>query len=276
MTEHNSIANSPLGKHSDYVSVYTPSLLSPIPRAESRRSLGIDAAALPFSGADLWTAYELSWLNARGKPQVAAAEFRFPAESPSLVESKSLKLYLNSLNQSRFDDAEQVRNIIAADLANASGAPVEVRLMSLAEVAQAGVASCVGERVDDLDIDIDSYTLDPGLLRAAGPVVEETLYSELLKSNCPVTGQPDWGTVTLSYRGLAIDRAGLLRYIVSFREHGDFHENCVERIFVDVMARCGPEELTVSARYTRRGGLDINPFRSNCGREALSARLARQ
>jgi 7-cyano-7-deazaguanine reductase len=271
------VAHSPLGKSTEYVSIYTPSLLSPIPRAESRAELGL-SAELPFSGADLWTAYEMSWLNAKGKPQVAVGRFAFPCQSPALIESKSFKLYLNSLNQTRFGGREELIETLQRDLSAAAGAPVTSTLLTLAEAVQSGVAASAGECIDDLDIEVDSYQLDSDLLKTdpQAALVEESLSSDLLKSNCPVTGQPDWGSVAIRYRGRPIDREGLLKYIISFREHGDFHENCVERMFVDIMQRCAPERLTISARYTRRGGLDINPYRSNCGETLADTRLARQ
>lgn len=271
------VADSPLGKTSEYVTVYTPTLLSPIPREESRRGLGI-GADLPFTGMDLWTAYEMSWLNPRGKPQVAVGRFGFPCDSTAIVESKSFKLYLNSLNQTRFESAEELRRVLEKDLSAAAGARVSVAIATLAEAGQAGLTELGGECIDDLDIAVESSGLDPEFLRSdpQGKVVAETLFSDLLKSNCPVTGQPDWASVMVRYRGRPIDREGLLQYIISFREHGDFHENCVERMFVDILQRCAPEQLTVSARYTRRGGLDINPYRSNCGEEVGDLRLVRQ
>lgn len=253
---------SPLGRETAYCSAYTPDLLFPIPRQEKRSELGLRPDALPFTGFDLWNAYELSWLNPKGKPVVAVARFRFPAESPRLVESKSLKLYLNSLNQSRFDDAGIVRDLIGKDLSAAAGSPVIVELDTLGQRPFRQTSYPDGVPLDDLDVSISHYQPAPELLEAGGTVVRETLYSHLLKSNCLVTGQPDWATVVVSYEGPAMDRAGLLRYIVSFREHNEFHEQCVERMFCDIRTRCQPHSLAVWARYTRRGGLDINPFRS--------------
>lgn len=257
---------SPLGKATAYVSQYAPELLYPIPRRLKRDELGIDEAALLFVGVDIWNAYEISWLNPRGKPVVAVGCFRVPATSPNLVESKSFKLYLNSLNQSRFASAEAVAGNLARDLSAAAGAVVDVTLEPLDRHPRAQIGEPIGMLLDDLDIDCDAYQPAPELLSANdGPIVEETLYSHLLKSNCLVTGQPDWAMVVIRYRGRPIDRAGLLRYIVSFREHNEFHEQCVERIFTDLQRRCAPEALSVYARYTRRGGLDINPFRSTVG-----------
>ncbi len=258
---------SPLGQPVAYRDTYAPELLFPIDRQLKRDELGMAAAALPFVGADLWNAYELSWLNLRGKPVVALARFEVPADSPQLVESKSLKLYLNAFNQSRFDSAEAVAATIRRDLSAAAGAPVVVEVAPLGASSARSFGLPAGACLDELDIDIDTYQPAPQFLRAGreGEEVEETLYSHLLKSNCLVTGQPDWGMVAVRYRGAAIDRAGLLRYIVSFRGHNEFHEQCVERIFCDIMARCAPRELLVWARYTRRGGLDINPWRATPG-----------
>ena len=253
---------SPLGKSAAYRNTYAPELLFPVPRAAKRAELGL-GAALPFVGEDVWNAYEVSWLDPRGKPVVAMGEFRVPAASPRLIESKSLKLYLNSFNAMRLDAMAAVEARIAQDLSAVAGAPVAVSLRAL-DAAPRSVATLPGTLIDDIDIDIADYTPAPQHLRAdaAQPAVSETLVSHLLKSNCLVTGQPDWATLYVRYRGAPIDRAGLLRYIVSFREHNEFHEQCVERIFVDLQARCAPQALAVWARYTRRGGLDINPFRA--------------
>ena len=254
---------SPLGQAVAYRDTYAPELLFPIERQLKRDELGIVAGALPFVGEDLWNAYELSWLDARGKPVVALGEFRVPATSPRLIESKSLKLYLNAFNQQRMASVDEVQSRIAADLSAAAGAEVGVVLMPLATRPQRRSAYPQGDCLDALDIAIDTYQPAPELLHATGAEVEETLYSHLLKSNCLVTGQPDWGMLVVRYRGPAIDREGLLRYVVSFRAHNEFHEQCVERVFCDIMARCRPHELAVWARYTRRGGLDINPFRAS-------------
>jgi 7-cyano-7-deazaguanine reductase len=271
----NTTAGSPLGRDTAYPAQYDAGLLYPIPRAAARAQLGIAGDALPFIGVDRWQAFELSWLDARGKPHVATATLRVPAQSPNLVESKSLKLYLNSFNASRFDDAEAVRARIEADLSLAAGAPVALAF-GLPPFAAADDGAI---DIDGLDVAIDRYgPPDASLLSAdAGDVAEETLRSALLKSNCPVTGQPDWADVSITYRGPRIDRAGLLRYLVSFRDHAEFHEQCVERIFIDLMARCAPQRLSVEARYTRRGGLDINPWRATPGHPVPQAwRAARQ
>jgi len=253
-----------LGRAVPYGDRYDPGLLRPIPRAPGRAAIGI-AGAAPFTGVDLWTAYELSWLDRRGKPQLSLARLAFPAASANLIESKSLKLYLNSFSQERLDDAGAVRTMIATDLGAASGAPVEVRLTPPSAFGLEAVTELEGESIDALEVEIREYVPNPAFLSAAGGSVEETLTSNLLKSNCPVTGQPDWGSVQVHYRGARIDRQGLLRYFVSFRRHQEFHEQCVERMFADLLTRCRPERLTVYARYTRRGGLDINPFRTNTG-----------
>ena len=260
---------NPLGREVAYPRAYDATLLYPIPRALGRAQIGIAAAALPFAGHDRWQAYEVSWLDSRGKPQVATATLQVPADSPNLVESKSLKLYLNSFNGSRFDDAEAVRARIEADLSAAAGAPVSMAF----GLPPMQVDDGDGESIDAIAIDIDQYgPPDAGLLAAdAGTPVEETLRSALLKSNCPVTGQPDWADVAIAYRGPRIDREALLRYLVGFRDHAEFHEQCVERLFVDLQARCRPQWLSVEARYTRRGGLDINPWRATPGTPAPAA-----
>jgi len=275
---HDFELNLPLGKPTAYASDYDPGLLCPIPRRLKRDELGLPAD-LPFHGVDIWNAYELSWLTPQGKPVVAMAECRIPCESQNLIESKSFKLYLNSFNQTRFSDFEDVRALLSQDLGGAAGAPVDVRLIPAAEFAGEAFASLPGRCIDELDVTIDSYLLQPELLAdAADPqqLVVEELHSHLLKSNCLVTHQPDWGSLLIRYAGPQIDPAALLRYLVSFREHNEFHEQCVERIFTDLMRFCRPEKLSVYARYTRRGGLDINPFRSNFESEVENLRLARQ
>lgn len=263
---HDPSAFSPLGKPTAYRELYAPELLYPIPRQLKRQELGIVADALPFSGEDLWNAYELSWLNPRGKPVVALGNFRVPVDSPNLVESKSLKLYLNSFNQTVFADLAAVEATLRRDLSAAAGAAVVVAVTPLTSRPEVNVGVPAGILLDDLDISCDAYQPAPQFLGTLdGDPVEETLYSHLLKSNCLVTGQPDWAMVVIRYRGRPIDRAGLLRYIVSFRGHNEFHEQCVERIFCDISRQCHPLALAVHARYTRRGGLDINPFRTSGG-----------
>ncbi|MHB1246083.1 MAG: NADPH-dependent 7-cyano-7-deazaguanine reductase QueF [Sulfuriferula sp.] len=263
-----------LGKPACYQAEYDASLLFPIPRQDKRNEIGIQAT-LPFFGADIWNAYEVSWLNSRGKPQVAIATFIIPAESPNIIESKSFKLYLNSYNQTRFADIDSLQTRLKADVSDAVGAPVQVRLTLPNAFGKAAFAELEGLSLDRLDIEVDSYAPDPALLHAGqgGEVIEETLVSNLLKSNCLVTGQPDWGSVQIYYVGAPIEQAGLLRYLIGFRTHNEFHEQCVERIFMDILRQCKPLKLAVYARYTRRGGLDINPWRSNISGSQLPSNL---
>ena len=275
---HPAAEDSPLGKSSEYIATYTPSLLFPIPRAAKWAELGLSAETLPYQGVDFWNCFELSWLLPSGKPVVAMGEFAIPADSPNIIESKSFKLYLNSLNQSVFSSADELVAVLVQDLSAAAGKPVGVRVRSLAEVTAEGVQAAPGICIDELDVAISNYAQpQPELLRCdAARVVEESLHSHLLKSNCPVTGQPDWGTLVVEYRGLALDHASLLAYLVSFRQHADFHEQCVERIFLDLQRLLKPEHLTVYARYVRRGGLDINPYRSSGPISPDNQRLVRQ
>ena len=283
-TRSNTPEQSQLGRASAYVDHYDPTLLFPIARQDKRDELQI-GAQLPFFGADLWTAFELSWLNPRGKPQVALAHITVPCESANIVESKSFKLYLNSFNNSVFESADAVRDVMRADLGEAiwrdSGRSGSVGLKLLGPEAfdREPVQELDGIDLDRLDLECSRYSPAPDLLRSAAgaPPVTETLTSRLLKSNCLVTGQPDWGSVQIRYSGAQIDQEGLLQYIVSFRNHNEFHEQCVERIFMDVWRRCQPTKLAVYARYTRRGGLDINPFRTSWPQPLPShARTARQ
>ncbi|AOJ11251.1 NADPH-dependent 7-cyano-7-deazaguanine reductase QueF [Burkholderia mayonis] len=270
--------HSPLGKTTVYSGAYDASLLFPIPRAGAREQIGI-GAQLPFFGTDIWNAYELSWLNARGKPQVAIATFYVPAESPNIVESKSFKLYLGSFAQTAFGSVDAVRDTLKRDVSAACGANATVRLSTPTEFRKLRMAELDGLSLDRLDLEADVYEPDPSFLTASHEEapVEETLVTDLLKSNCPVTGQPDWGSVQIHYVGAPIDQAGLLRYIISFRNHTGFHEQCVERIFIDILRACKPVKLAVYARYTRRGGLDINPFRTNYNQPMPdNARTARQ
>ncbi len=254
--------DAPLGKAVDYERDYDPGLLFPIARSEGRARIGL-GGAVPFTGCDIWNAWELSWLDTRGKPVVAWGEFRVPADSPSIIESKSLKLYLNSLNQCRHGSRRAVQALIARDLARAAGAEVSVTLRPPGGWPRT-IAGPAGDCLDEQDISVTHYHPEPGLLTLrSGQTAERRVYSRLLRSRCPVTGQPDWGGVEIHYHGPEIDPAGLLAYIVSFRQHQDFHEQCVERMFLDILQRCRPEQLSIHARYLRRGGLDINPFRSN-------------
>ncbi|AMO98526.1 queuine synthase [Collimonas arenae] len=255
---------SPLGKPSTYQTQYQPSLLFPIARLGKREEIGI-SGTLPFFGVDIWNAYEVSWLNLRGKPQVAIATFTVPADSPNIVESKSFKLYLNSFNQTKLADADALLQLLRQDLSAGFGAPVHVTLTTAEGFSGLKLQEPQGLLLDRLDIEVDQYQPNPALLKADPNqvVIEETLVSHLLKSNCLVTGQPDWGSVQIHYVGAAIDQESLLKYLISFRDHNEFHEQCVERIFMDIMRNCAPQKLSVYARYTRRGGLDINPWRSN-------------
>ncbi len=276
--------HSLLGKAATYSDRYDPSLLFPIPRADKRAELGL-GTSVPFFGADLWTAYEISWLTPRGKPQVAIAHVTVPCETPNIVESKSFKLYLNSFNGTAFESADAVRERLRADLNEAlwrghtPGTGVGLRLVLPEDFGRERIDELEGLSLDRLDIDCSRYTPAPDLLKASfdEAPVEETLTSQLLKSNCLVTGQPDWGSVQIRYSGPQIDQGGLLQYLVSFRNHNEFHEQCVERIFMDIWRACRPLKLSVYARYTRRGGLDINPWRtSHPGAVPPNVRTARQ
>lgn len=280
----NPIEQSPLGKTTNYISQYSPSLLYAIPRHLSRAKLGLNSQTsqtsqtqLPFHGSDIWTAYELSWLEPSGKPIVMLAKFTIPAHSPNIIESKSFKLYLNSYNQTHFSSTQQVQTLLTQDLSQAAGAPVKVQLYSLDSISTFAIAPPQGLCIDTLNIQTNCYdnptqktlkiqsTTNPNTNTHTNTnkFVSEHLYTNLLKSNCPVTGQPDWATLCIHYQAnCALDHASLLQYIISFRQHADFHEHCVERIFIDLQILLAPQELTVYARYTRRGGLDINPYRS--------------
>ena len=277
----NAPSNSPLGKASAYEASYNPGLLFPLARADKRAELGLAATGtLPFFGMDVWNAYEVSWLNMRGKPQVALATIQVPADSPNIIESKSMKLYFNSFNQSKVAGPEALVELLRTDLSNAVGSSVQVKLTLPEDFGKLQMGEFDGLLLDRLDIEVTDYTPDPALLtvnRDEAPV-EETLVSHLLKSNCLVTGQPDWGSVQIRYVGNPINQEGLLKYLIGFRTHQEFHEQCVERIFMDVLRQCQPTKLLVSARYTRRGGIDINPWRSNFSISKLPAnvRHARQ
>ncbi|HWT72855.1 MAG TPA: NADPH-dependent 7-cyano-7-deazaguanine reductase QueF [Oxalicibacterium sp.] len=264
MTASNDPSSSPLGKPSAYLSQYEPSLLFSIPRQDKRDELGL-RGTLPFFGMDIWNAYELSWLNLRGKPQVALARFMVPADTPNIIESKSLKLYLNSFNQTRLGGPEALLELLRADLSAGFGAPIQITLTAPDAFGKVTMGELEGMSLDRLDIEVDRYVPDASVLRAnhEEAPIEETLVSHLLKSNCLVTGQPDWASLQIRYAGAPIDHEGLLRYVIGFREHNEFHEQCVERIFMDILRQCKPQKLSVYARYTRRGGLDINPWRSN-------------
>lgn len=261
MKKHD-LQHAPLGKRSAYLDTYDSSLLFPILRQPKRAEIGI-GDNIPFYGYDLWTAYELSWLNTRGKPRVALADIIIDCRSDYILESKSFKLYLNSFNNTQFASALDVQNTLIRDLSNAVGFDVTVRLLSEGDFKQVAISQMDGVCLDDLDIGCNEYQVNPGLLKlGTGHVRDVTLYSHLLKSNCLVTGQPDWGSIEITYSGPTIEPTSLLQYLVSFRNHNEFHEQCVERVFMDIQTYCSPSDLTVYARYTRRGGLDINPIRS--------------
>ena len=266
--------NSALGKTSAYVTLYDASLLFPIPRAAKRAEIGL-GSTLPFFGMDIWNAYEISWLNLRGKPQIAIATFMVPADSPNIIESKSFKLYLNSFNQTRLADSDALLALLKQDISAGFGASVQIKLTQPEQFSQFKFGELSGLSLDRLDIEVDQYSPNTALLKCnidAAPI-EETLVSNLLKSNCLVTGQPDWASVQIHYVGVPIEQEGLLKYLIGFRNHNEFHEQCVERIFNDILLACKPQKLAVYARYTRRGGLDINPWRSNFSSNQIPSNL---
>lgn len=270
-------SNSPLGKKITYVSEYAPELLFPIPRKGKRDEIKVPEP-LPFFGFDTWNAYEVSWLNPKGKPQNAIVRFDISCHSVNLIESKSFKLYLNSFNNTRLASVDELRARLLKDIKRAVDGDVLITLHTLDDLLSQKIETFEGTCLDFLDIEPDSYQVNPQLLSAKeNRKVKETLYSHLLKSNCLVTGQPDWGSIQISYTGAKIDEAGLLKYLISFRNHNEFHEQCVERIFMDIQTDCKPSELIVTARYTRRGGLDINPTRSSIPISPVkNIRMARQ
>ncbi|SEK83569.1 7-cyano-7-deazaguanine reductase [Colwellia chukchiensis] len=274
------LANLTLGKATSYCSQYNPELLQAVPRSLNRDSLGLSANTLPFIGEDVWYGYELSWLNSKGKPVVAVAEFRFPCTSPNIVESKSFKLYLNSFNQTQFASWQQVEEALTTDLSATAGAAAIVSLFPVNQCPALEISDDQAVCIDELDIEIDCYQLNPALLANAShtPIkqVQESLVCHLLKSNCLITNQPDWASIYITYSGNKICHHALLKYLISFRQHNEFHEQCVERIFCDLLRYCEIEQLSVLARYTRRGGLDINPFRSTETAQAPSKRTLRQ
>jgi len=278
MTEPLTPEESELGKKSDYETHYNPDKLFPIPRQGKRGEIGI-TGDIPFYGYDLWNHYEVSWLNEKGKPVVGVATISYDCATPNIIESKSMKLYFNTFNNTKFKNVETVQATAVKDLSEHVGGPVAVIITPLAKVAEETLYShFIGESIDELDVTCNEYIVNPNLLTTENETVTETLQSDLLNSNCFVTYQPDWGSVKITYTGKKINREGLLRYIVSFRNHNEFHEQCIERIFVDIMKHCQPTELTVYGRYTRRGGLDINPYRStdkDVGK-AVNFRLCRQ
>lgn len=276
--QDNSLKSLKLGQKTEYASQYDRTLLQPVPRALNRNGLGITQNQPFIIGADIWTAYEISWLNEKGLPQVAIADIYLDYQSQNLIESKSFKLYLNSFNQSKFADVNAVQQTMQRDLSECAKGDVKVRLNPVAVYDSQKIDHLQGDCIDEQDIEITSYEFNADWLKDCvfDEIVEEKLVSHLLKSNCLITNQPDWGTLHIHYVGKKIDHEKLLRYVVSFRQHNEFHEQCVERIFCDLMYYAKPEKLTVYARYTRRGGLDINPFRSNFENLPENLRLARQ
>lgn len=269
------INECPLGKTTEYKQTYAPDLLYPVPRTLGRDLIDLPEPP-PFKGVDIWNAFELSWLNPKGKPEIALAELRVPYSTPNIVESKSLKLYLNSFNQTPFESMEKVKETIKTDLKNTCGGDLEVDLIPPSQFQQQSIGGFSGICLDELDISANVYKVHPEFLKTHASKVEETLYSHLLKSNCLATGQPDWGSLLIRYKGSKIDHEGLLKYIISFRNHAGFAEHCIERMFCDIMQKCRPECLSIYGRYTKRGGLDINPFRSNFEPPPLNRRLPRQ
>jgi len=274
MPKKDALDHLSLGQSTNYPSEYDPKQLQPVPRSLNREPIGL-VGKLPFSGVDLWTGYEISWLNSNGLPQVAVGYFEVPVESPNLIESKSFKLYLNSFNDSRFGSWQEVQELMEKDLSACAGSRVSVNLKHLSELEGESIATFPGLCVDKQDIAISQYDYQPSLLMTEHNETEEKLHSHLLKSNCLITNQPDWGSVYIHYQGPKLDHASLLAYLVSFRRHNEFHEQCVERIYQDLKA-LGMKKLTVYARYTRRGGLDINPFRSDFEPALQMQRMARQ
>ena len=279
-TNAKALSKLTLGKATEYCSQYNPTLLQAVPRSLNRDSLGLTMDNIPFKGEDVWYGYELSWLNDKGKPVVAVAEFSFPCTSPNIVESKSFKLYLNSFNQTKFSSWQSVESALVKDLSATAGANAEVKLFTVNNCPALQLPVDNAVCIDDIDIEIDQYQLTPELLQNAchdnGENINEYLVCHLLKSNCLITNQPDWASIYIKYNGKKICHATLLKYLISFRQHNEFHEQCVERIFCDIQHFCQVESLTVFARYTRRGGLDINPFRSTTQNKAPALRTLRQ
>ncbi len=270
-----------LGKTTQYIDKYDASLLQAVPRSLNRDSLSIDPLNLPFNGEDVWYGYELSWLNGKGKPVVAVAEFRFPCTSNNIVESKSFKLYLNSFNQTRFESWDIVLETLTKDLSKLVEESAQVNLYPVDNCPPLALTNKTAKCIDEQDITIDNYDFSANYLASANDEltakkVTKNLVSHLLKSNCLITNQPDWASIYISYTGQAISEEALLRYLISFRQHNEFHEQCIERIFCDIQQFCNIEELTVFARYTRRGGLDINPFRTTSLQKAPALRTLRQ
>jgi len=278
-TNTDALKSLSLGKVTEYKCHYDKSLLQGVPRSLNRDELALDASSLPFFGVDLWNIYELSWLNSKGKPMVATGVVKVPFDSEFLIESKSFKLYLNSFNQSHFNSVDEVQKILSKDLSDCANKPVTVTLNANLDKFSDKLGSFTGTNLDNLDIEVSEYKLTPSFLSdiSLDETITESVYSHLLKSNCLITSQPDWASIEISYTGKKLDHKKLLKYLVSFRQHNEFHEQCVERIFCDLMKNASLTSLTVYARYTRRGGLDINPLRStNCSAEISNLRLIRQ
>lgn len=262
MNTESLLKQSPLGKTVEYHGNYQPSLLFSLPRSLKRADLGISGETPPFYGFDLWNAYEFSWLNENGKPISAIAQFLILCGSPQLIESKAFKLYLNSFHQTKFKSVEEVTSLLEHDLSECAQAPILLEVAPLHTIQGCELRRPSGICLDNLDIIVDQYTVDPSLLTIEQAIVTESLYSDIFKANCLGTQQPDWGTIQIEYTGPQINHAQLLKYLISFRQHNEFGEHCVERIFMDIMQHCKPQALTVFAHFTRRGGLDINPCRS--------------
>lgn len=270
------LAHSPLGKIVSFDSLYDPSLLFAFPRDKQRKDIGINNFYIPFRGGDIWNAYEISWLNPKGKPQIAIGEFFVPCASPFIIESKSFKLYLSSFYQTTFESIHEVASTIQKDLSNCTQDIVQVKLIEPSQYPSLHLGTHEGECLDTLDIETNTYKVDPHLLSYGYEVVEEKLYSNLLKSNCLGTRQPDWASLYIHYIGPQIDRESLLKYIISYRMHNEFGEHCIERIYMDLLKYCKSHKLTVYGRYTRRGGIDLNPFRSNFEKPIMNLRDYRQ
>jgi len=269
------LTGTSLGKKTEYLQTYSPELLQPVPRSLGREKTGI-SSPLPFTGVDLWNGYELSWLAPNGKPQIAMARFHFPCDSENLVESKSFKLYLNSFNQTTFSSWLSVKTTLENDLRNVIGKAAGVDLLPPEEFDQMTFTPLEGKCLDDIPLATGTYTVAPHFLSSSGDPLEEKVYSRLLKSNCLATGQPDWGTILVHYLGPRIDHEGLLKYLISYRNHSGFAEHCVEQIYFDILQECRPKKLSILIGYTRRGGLDINPFRSNFENPPTHFRPTRQ
>lgn len=269
-------SKSELGKKSEYESIYNPSKLFAIPRKIKRDELGIKGERLPFVGYDIWNHYEVSWLNEKGKPQVGVAEISYSCDSKYIIESKSMKLYFNTLNNSKFEDIDYVQRLVEKDISLAIDAKAIVRISPLHVSKVGSFKTLEGENIDGLDVEVKDYIVNSNYLITNERYVEEELCSDLLKSNCLITNQPDWGSIKIAYTGKQINHEGLLKYIISFRNHNEFHEQCVERIFLDIQTKCSPQKLMVQARYTRRGGLDINPVRSSYPVQPENIRNIRQ